>query len=212
MKKRLIILAIIALFSGSLIGCQTQDQNKKTPESKTTKHENNLIAKLQDGRNVIYFRHTQTETDYADQVTATMGNCATQRVLSQTGWNQAKNIGQAFDRLAIPVQKVYSSEYCRAWKTADLAFGSHEKTKALNFLPTEEFSDEQMAEMKQKVWPLLTTQPTGKQNIVIVGHDDVFEAATGIYPEPQGIGYVLKPDGENFEILGAIGPSEWETF
>jgi hypothetical protein len=26
---------------------------------------------------------------------------------------------------------------------------------------------------------------------VIVGHDDVFEAATGIYPEPQGVAYIL---------------------
>ena len=47
-------------------------------------------------------------------------------------------------------------------------------------------------------------------NTVLVGHDDVFEAATGIYPEPQGVAYVLKPDGQGgFEILANMMPEDW---
>ena len=45
---------------------------------------------------------------------------------------------------------------------------------------------------------------------MIVGHDDPFEAATGIYPEPQGVAYVLRPDGAGgFEVLGHIDPDAW---
>ena len=41
-------------------------------------------------------------------------------------------------------------------------------------------------------------------------HDDPFEASTGIYPEPQGVCYVVKPLGEKkFEILGSITPEQW---
>ena len=40
---------------------------------------------------------------------------------------------------------------------------------------------------------------------------DLFEAATGIYPEPQGIAHILKPDGAAFEIIAAVLPEEWVT-
>jgi hypothetical protein len=87
-----------------------------------------LLATLKAGGNVIFIRHAATEKDFADQVSAVMGDCSTQRTLSEAGWQRARAIGQAFDQLQIPVGEVYSSEYCRAWQTADLAFGDHRKT------------------------------------------------------------------------------------
>ncbi|NEO32739.1 MAG: histidine phosphatase family protein [Symploca sp. SIO3C6] len=169
-----------------------------------------LLSALRQGGHVIYFRHAQTEKDYADQVTADVNNCATQRVLSEIGWQQARTIGAAFEDKSIPVGKVISSQYCRAWKTADLAFGKYDKNPALNFLPFEDYTEEQVAQMKAKVMPLLTAVPETRSNTVIVGHDDIFESATGIYPDPQGIAYVLKPDGNgNFEIIANMLPEEW---
>jgi phosphohistidine phosphatase SixA len=169
-----------------------------------------LVSALQQGGYVIYFRHAQTEKDYADQVSATMGDCSTQRMLSEAGWQQAKMIGAAFQENSIPVGEVISSEYCRAWQTADLAFSKHEKNSALNFPPSEEYTEEQVAQMKTSVMPLLTAVPESGTNTIIVGHDDVFESATGIYPDPQGIAYVLKPDGNgSFEITANMLPEEW---
>ena len=86
-----------------------------------------LLAALKAGGNVIFIRHAATERDFADQVSAVMGDCSTQRTLSEAGWQQARAIGKAFDQLQIPVGEVYSSEYCRAWQTADLAFGHYRK-------------------------------------------------------------------------------------
>lgn len=169
-----------------------------------------LLNALQEGGHVIYFRHAQTEKDYADQVTADVNNCATQRVLSEEGWQQAKTIGEAFEANSIPVGDVISSEYCRAWKTAGLAFGRYEKNPALNFLPYEDYTEEQVAQMQENVMPLLTAVPESGMNTVIVGHDDIFEAATGIYPAPQGIAYVLTPDGNgSFELVANMLPEEW---
>lgn len=82
----------------------------------------------------------------------------------------------------------------------------------LNFPPAEEYTDAQKKQMKDAVMPLLTAVPASGMNTVIVGHDDVFDAAAGIYPEPQGIAYVLRPDGKGgFEILASVNPEEWST-
>jgi hypothetical protein len=66
--------------------------------------------------------------------------------------------------------------------------------------------------MKKNVTPLLTRPPLPGTNTIIIGHDDIFESATGIYPEPQGVAYVLKPDGKRgFNIIANVLPSEWSA-
>lgn len=168
-----------------------------------------LVEALQGGGHVVFIRHATTEKDYADQIDAVMGDCSTQRVLSEAGWAEAKAIGAAFARLEIPIGNVISSEYCRAWQTADLAFGQFEKTSDLNFEPAETYSDAQIAAMSERVTPHLSSVPE-EANTVLVGHDDPFEAATGIYPDPMGITFVLRPQGDgSFEILGSIAPDAW---
>lgn len=171
-----------------------------------------LLAALQDGGHVIFFRHAQTEIDYADQADPSLNvsDCSTQRSLSEDGWQDARQIGAAFQYLDIPVGAVYSSQYCRAWQTADLAFGNYNKQPGLNFAPAEEYTDEQVAQMRAGIMPLLTAAPPTGTNTVVVGHDDVFESATGIYPEPQGIGFVLTPDGQGgFVIQASLAPEDW---
>jgi phosphohistidine phosphatase SixA len=170
-----------------------------------------LVSALKKGGHVIYFRHAQTTKDYADQADPKMklDDCETQRKLSDEGVKQAQDIGAAFKAKGIPVGAVITSEYCRAWKTADLAFGKHQKNSKLNFLPFEEYTDAQVQEMKANLTPLLTSIPKAGQNTIIVGHDDVFESATGIYPDPQGMAYVLTPDGKSFKLVANVLPEEW---
>ena len=119
-------------------------------------------------------------------------------------------IGHGFSNIGIPVGAVYSSEYCRAWQTAKLAFGTYTKNADLNFERAEEYDDKQTAAMKARVAPMLSLAPAKGTNTIIVGHDDPFEAATGIYPEPQGVAYLVKPNGDNgFKVLGSISPKDW---
>ena len=169
-----------------------------------------LLNALQEGGHVIYFRHAQTEKDYADQVSADVNDCSTQRALSEAGWQQAQAIKEGFESNSIPVGDVISSEYCRAWQTAQIAFDKYEKNPALNFLPFEDYTDEQVEQMKSNVMPLLSAVPKDGTNTVIVGHDDIFESATGIYPDPQGMAYVVTPDGNGgFEVVANMLPEEW---
>ena len=65
--------------------------------------------------------------------------------------------------------------------------------------------------MKANITPILSKPPSPGTNTVIVGHDDPFEAATGIYPEPQGIAYIIKPvNGTSFRIITKLLPNEWQ--
>lgn len=185
---------------------------KANAEFKDTVSGPALLSALKKGGHIIYFRHAQTTKDYADQADAKLDlkNCETQRKLSDVGIKQAKDIGAAFTAKTIPVGDVITSNYCRAWKTADLAFGKHQQNSKLNFLPFEDYTDEQVKEMKANVMPLLTAVPKSGQNTVIVGHDDIFEAGTGIYPDPQGMAYVLTPDGkDSFKLVANMLPEEW---
>ena len=203
-KRTLLAAAAVAVMAAPATGlaAKMEDKNMKPAE---------LVEVMTKGGNVIYIRHATTEKDYADQIDAKMGDCSTQRTLSEEGWKEAKAIGKAFETLDIPVDTVVSSQYCRAWQTADLAFGEYKQNADLNFEPAEEYSDEQTATMKKRVTPHLIKEPGEGKNTILVGHDDPFEAATGIYPEPMGIVYVLKPDGKSFEILGSIAPDQWES-
>ena len=213
------ILSISLLFGASSLAITeivtpqaiiAKEYEDAKPEFKNKVSGAALVSALRSGSHIIYFRHASTEIDYPDQIVAKMGYCHSQRMLSEKGWKQARKIGQDFQTLNIPVSKVYSSEYCRAWQTADLAFGRYQKDARLNFLPSAEYTEAQTLQMKKSVMPILSAIPPQGTNTVIVGHDDIFEAATGIYPEPQGVAFILKPDGKgSFEILAKVTANEW---
>ncbi|MFM7885152.1 MAG: histidine phosphatase family protein [Pseudanabaena sp.] len=208
MVSTVAMLMPVKLSAQALLTQEFKEPEK--PEFKNKVSGAALVNALRQGGHVIYFRHTSTEIDYADQIVAKMGYCHSQRMLSEKGWQQARKIGLGFRSLQIPVNKVYSSEYCRAWQTADLAFGRYQKDARLNFLPKAEYDEMDTAQMKKAAMPFLTTIPAQGKNNVIVGHDDIFEAATGIYPEPQGVAFVLTPNGHGgFEIVAKVLPDEW---
>jgi phosphohistidine phosphatase SixA len=194
------MLAVLAAAGG------VRAEGVKLPEIAPAK----LVEALRAGGHVLYLRHAVTDKEGADQVSATMGDCSTQRTLSAEGWKDAQVIGAAVKLLGIPVAGVVSSEYCRAWQTAEIAFGRHVKNPALNFEKAEKYSEAQTRAMKTRVAPLLAQVPPAGFNTVIVGHDDPFEAATGHYPEPQGKLVVLRPDGKGgFTLVGGIDPAAW---
>jgi phosphohistidine phosphatase SixA len=171
-----------------------------------------LLDALRQGGHVIYIRHATTTIDYADQADPKMrlNDCSTQRQLSLEGFKEAMQIRDAFQKQGIPVGEVIASQYCRSWQTADIAFGRHRQDARLNFLPFEDYTEAQVAEMKARITPFFTAKPAAGTNTVIVGHDDPFEAATGIYPDPMGIAYVITPDGRGgFTLQANVLPAEW---
>ena len=193
------------------------EQNGKNFVNKLNDEE--LASALRDGGYVIYLRHARTVKDWGDQTSPALdlADCNTQRRLSTQGKMDATMIGQGIKAAGIPVGDVISSDYCRAYNTADLAFGRYTKNSNLNFLPCVECTPEQYQEYAMRLQPLMSAKPEAGKNTFLVGHDDPFQGVTmpvvpknGIYPAPMGVTYVAKPLGDgNFELIAKIDPDQW---
>lgn len=123
------------------------------------------LALLRAGGLNLYLRHAITDRSQAD--TGRRGDRAGQRNLSAAGEAQARALGAAFSRLAIPVAEVLSSEVFRARETAELAFGQariHPSLIADDYTPGDAGAD------ARAVSALLATPPPGPGNRVLVGH------------------------------------------
>ena len=170
-----------------------------------------LIEDLKKGGKIIYMRHATTKTDWADQASTelSLDDCSTQRKLSAVGRLEATQIGNSLRNHEVPIGSVISSEYCRAIDTAQLSFGEHKTNKALNFLPCEVCTESDNATYRKRLLPLLSQSVDQGNNLVLVGHDDPFEAVTGIYPEPMGVLFIIEPkESREYNILGSIHPQD----
>lgn len=180
-----------------------------------------LANNLRDGGYVIYVRHTKTDKDWGDQVSPKLdlADCNTQRRLSPDGKIAAQGIGKGVKAANIPIGNVVSSEYCRAYNTAELAFGKYTKDSKLNFLPCVECTPADYEDYAARISPLLSEKPESGVNTFLVGHDDPFQGATmlveppnGIYPAPMGVSYVIKPmGGGKFTLVAKVLPSQWKS-
>ena len=167
-----------------------------------------LLTALKTGGYVVYFRHFETGADFADQVTADIDNCWTQRNVNAQGLRDAQRIGKFFYDQKIPVGRVLASPFCRTRHSADLAFGRYDRTEALKILPSKDYTPEQNAVMKAAFVPLLAAE-VGK-NTIIKAHDDNLVAAGGPLLDVQGEAAVLKVDGKGgFSVIARLKPDQW---
>lgn len=81
---------------------------------------------------VLLLRHAQTEPGVGDPPGFVLGQCNTQRNLSDAGREQARKLGAALRARGLAPQRVRSSRWCRCLDTARLAFGSVEPWPALD--------------------------------------------------------------------------------
>src|SRR5262245_48518502 len=92
----------------------------------------NLSQALRAGGFVIVVRHGATFPDQADTDPLNFDNIAAQRNLNDKGKALANDFGDAVRRAGIPVGKVFTSKYNRAYETAVVAgFKDIEKTADL---------------------------------------------------------------------------------
>ncbi|WP_298833140.1 histidine phosphatase family protein [uncultured Piscinibacter sp.] len=87
-------------------------------------------ALLRQGGVVIAFRHALAPGTF-DPPGFRIGDCATQRNLSEEGRAQARRIGEWFATRSLKPARVRSSPWCRCIDTATLAFGPPEVESSL---------------------------------------------------------------------------------
>jgi broad specificity phosphatase PhoE len=105
-----------------------------------------ILASLKEGNKLIFIRHAYAPGG-GDPNNFDINDCNTQRNLSESGRQQAKNISNFFIENQINFKKVYSSEWCRCKETAKIAFGDFETKNFLNSFFSQKFAKNRKKQM-----------------------------------------------------------------
>jgi len=105
-----------------------------------------ILASLKEGNKLIFIRHAYAPGG-GDPDDFDINDCNTQRNLSESGRQQAKNISNFFIENQINFKKVYSSEWCRCKETAKIAFGDFETKNFLNSFFSQKFAKNRKKQM-----------------------------------------------------------------
>ena len=105
-----------------------------------------ILASLKEGNKLIFIRHAYAPGG-GDPDNFDINDCNTQRNLSESGRQQAKNISNFFIENKINFKKVYSSEWCRCKETAKIAFGDFETKNFLNSFFSQKFAKNRKKQM-----------------------------------------------------------------
>ena len=139
----------------------------------------NLINELKKGGNLIFIRHAYAPGG-GDPNNFNINDCKTQRNLGDAGRKQAKKIGSFFQDNNIPIDKVYSSEWCRCKETALIAFNKFEIKNFLNSFFSAQFAknkDIQMKNLKSFI-----KNSNKNKNLVFVTHYVVISESLNYTP------------------------------
>lgn len=157
-------------------------------------------AKLLEGGHTILLRHA-IAPGIGDPANFKLDDCTTQRNLSEEGRQQARRIGARLAARQIKIDRVLSSEWCRAMDTAKLAFPRAKivAEPALNsFFADPSSNKEQTAAIAKLIGAF---QGPGHQ--LMVTHQVNILALTGVSPrEGEAIIVDANPDGSNIKIIG----------
>jgi broad specificity phosphatase PhoE len=169
-----------------------------------------LVAALQRGGNVIYFRHADTGPAYPELPTVDLERCETQRNLNDAGRAEAAEIGRQFQRLGIVVGTVLSSQFCRCKETAQLAFGRYETAPTLTGVARGPEFAQARERASKGLRALLSTPPPEGKNTVLVSHGFNLIDLEGLYLSTQGEAAVYRPDGKGgYALLARVLPGQW---
>lgn len=151
------------------------------------------------GGHVTLMRHARAP-GVGDPDDFTLGDCSTQRLLSERGREQAARLGQLIRSRDIPVSRVYASQWCRTMETAELLdLAAVEPLPMINsFFRTPETADRQTRELAEFV----SEKPRGG-NILLVTHQVNIQALTGRFLG-EGEIIVLEPQEDGFETIGTL--------
>src|SRR6201997_5550618 len=138
-----------------------------------------IAQALRAGGLVIVLRHGATFPDKADTDPLNFDNIAAQRNLNDKGKALAKAFGDALRQAGVPVGKVYTSKYNRAYETAVIAgFKDIEKTADLTEggLIVSPNENNRRAEAFRK---MLAVVPANHINTILITHQPNIVAALG---------------------------------
>lgn len=160
------------------------------------------LALLRPGGLNLYLRHAITDRSQVD--TGRLEDRAGQRNLSAAGIAQARALGEAFRRHAIPVAEVLTSAVFRARDTAELAFGAARIERDLvadDYTPGDAMADARAVSAR-------LAQPVVGGNRVMVGHivplGMILGRSLAQAEFPKGSFGAFRPLGARWDFAGFV--------
>jgi broad specificity phosphatase PhoE len=177
----------------------------ETPDDAT------LARALRAGGHVIVIRHGATFTNQADTDPLNFDNIAAQRQLNDKGKALARAFGEALRQAGVPIGKVYTSKYNRAYETATLAgFKDVEKTLDLTdgglVVPPDE--DGRRAEALRA---MLAIPPKPGTNTLLVTHKPNLLEALGKdwWDAKEGEASIFRPENGKYVLVARVQMADW---
>jgi len=170
------------------------------PQRPASANDAALWHALSDGRHFAMIRHTLAPGT-GDPQGFTLGDCSTQRNLSEVGRAQARRIGDRFRAAGIWRARVYTSQWCRCRDTAaETNIGPFQELSLLNsFYENPALGGPQINGLR--AW--LARQPLNEP-MVLVTHFVVISGLVGAAPTSGEIVVVRRDDYGNFQAVGSI--------
>jgi len=170
-----------------------------------------IAQALRAGGLVLVVRHGATFPDQADTAPINFDNVASQRNLNDKGKALAKAFGDALRQAGVPVGKVYTSKFNRAYETAVIAgFPNVEKTTDLTeggliVTPNE---NNRRAEAFRK---MLTVAPADHSNTILITHQPNIVAALGKdwFDVKEGETSIFRPADGGYKLVARVQMDEW---
>lgn len=186
--------------------CVTTTVSAQTVDTK------GLAERLKAGGHVIVFRHGATHRDQADTDPLNPDNVSKQRLLSDNGRDVAKQVGQAFKSLSIPIGRTVTSRFNRAIETGRLISGG-EVVQSLDIteggLVVTPIENDRRAEALRKIAG--TAPDTGKNTLVVTHKPNILDAfGKEWFDVREGEASIFKPDGSGkFSLVARIQAVDW---
>jgi phosphohistidine phosphatase SixA len=158
-----------------------------------------LWTALRAGGHVALMRHAEAP-GIGDPPGFRLGDCSTQRNLSEEGRRQARMVGELFRNNGIARATLYSSQWCRCLDTAALLhLGPVTPLRALNSFFENSGREKEQTE---RIRVLIDERPAGA-TLLLVTHQVNITALTGVYPQSGEI-VVSRPEGGKLVVLGRL--------
>jgi phosphohistidine phosphatase SixA len=177
----------------------------------TQTSDKDIAQALRGGGLVLVVRHGATFADQADTDPFNFDNVAAQRNLNDKGKALAKAFGDALRQAGVPIGRVYTSKYNRAYETAVIAgFKEIEKTADLTEggLIVSPNENNRRADALRK---MLAVAPNDRANTIIITHQPNIIAALGKdwFDVKEGETSIFWPTNGGYKLLARVQMDEW---
>jgi broad specificity phosphatase PhoE len=199
------IFAALVLACGFLATFPAFAQGASTMDDKA------LATALRGGGLVIVVRHGATFPDQADTDPFHLDNVAAQRNLNDNGKALAKAFGESLRQVGIPIGRVYTSQFNRAYETAVLAgLKNIEKTADLTEggLVVSPNENNRRAEALRK---MLAVAPNPGANTVLITHKPNIIDALGKdwFDVKEGEASIFRAENGRYTFVARVQMTDW---